>query len=249
MPHGKNGADFCNWKIYRERHDIFRECHYNSTIMLQNKADGFEAILRTSESIATELPGVVFIGGVAIYLHTVNNPRHAQKVESSHDSDFMISLSDFSALRDQVEVIYNSRLGKHQAIIGNVEFDVYVERRNNLIVPYDEAFAYSSAYGPLRVACLEHLFVLKLEAYSDRRGSSKGDKDERDLVRIASISGHVHSPELMLPYLDSKHLEVLEKLSRGSVFSEMCRGNSHDAKKLRQSFSRFVAEVVSLANR
>jgi predicted nucleotidyltransferase len=35
--------------------------------------------------------------------------------------------------------------------------------------------------GGIRVASLGHLLVLKLEAFADRRGSTKGDKDAKDL--------------------------------------------------------------------
>ncbi len=36
----------------------------------------------------------------------------------------------------------------------------------------------------IRVACLEHLVILKTKAFLDRQGTSKGNKDEDDLVRI-----------------------------------------------------------------
>ena len=37
------------------------------------------------------------------------------------------------------------------------------------------------------IASLEHLLVLKLDAYASRRGSAKGAKDERDLIKILHL--------------------------------------------------------------
>src|SRR5262245_5897824 len=102
----------------------------------------FQRILAVAERLATEHPGHVFIGGVAVYLHAVNNARTRDLAEASHDADFMLSLADFADLRDTDEVVANRRLSKHQLIRDGVEFDVYVERQNNLIVPYDEAGAH-----------------------------------------------------------------------------------------------------------
>ena len=57
-----------------------------------------------------------------------------------------------------------------------------------MIVPYDQVAAHAMRYDALRVASLEHLCVLKLEAYRDRRSSAKGQKDAKDLIRIGLAS-------------------------------------------------------------
>src|SRR3990172_2523791 len=137
----------------------------------------FRQILAEMERVAATYPGHVFIGGVAVYLHAVNNPKTRGLAEASHDADFMLALSDFADLRDAEEIVPNRRLSKHQLIRGGVEFDVYVERRNGLLVPFDEAAAHAVHYGAIRAACPEHLLVLKLEAYRERMASAKGDKD------------------------------------------------------------------------
>ena len=68
-----------------------------------------------------------------------------------------------------------------------LEFDVYVEHNDGLRVPYKDIAAASTVVDGIRVASLEHLLVLKLDAYAARRGSAKGRKDERDLIRIAHM--------------------------------------------------------------
>lgn len=202
-------------------------------------SDDFDHVLGVCEGLAAELPGHVFIGGVAVYLHAVNG-RRASQVEVSHDADVMVSLSDLSSLRDEVEVVSNRRLGKHQVVVDGVEVDVYVERQNGLAVPYDELFAGADEHGSLRAACPEHLLVLKLAAYASRRESAKGDKDARDLVRLLT-TGKRWRGELASPYLRDDHLELLGRLSRSQVFSEMCARNLHDAKHLKASFDRALA--------
>jgi hypothetical protein len=213
---------------------------------MDKQRQGFQHVLSVSSLLADELPKHVFIGDIAIYLHAVNNPATRSTSEFSHDSDFMVSLADFSTLRDSQEVTSNLRLGKHQLVLEGVEFDVYVERHNNLIVPYDEVYAHSKLYGNMSVACVEHLLLLKLEAYGSRARSAKGDKDARDVVNLAIVCrGRVRS-RLMAPFLRRSHVDSLIKISQGRVFTEMCRGNVHEARKLRERFEDMVQSIASL---
>ena len=112
----------------------------------------FSRILDLCQSLSDTLPGVVFIGGVAVYLHSCEAEIAAIVPESSHDADFMISFSGYGGLKDMEEITYNSRLRKHQMIVGDVEFDVYVERLNGLIVPYDDVHAQADTIGTVQVA-------------------------------------------------------------------------------------------------
>jgi len=178
-----------------------------------------------------------------VYLHSVNSNQEKQ-VEVSHDADVMISLSDLSALRDEVELVSNRRLGKHQVIVEGVDVDVYVERQNTLAVPYDELFSEAVSYGDMRVACPEHLLVLKLAAYAGRRGTAKGDKDARDLVRLLTAK-RTWRPVLAVPYFDENTVKLLKSISHSRVFSEMCGRNAHEAKRLKAAFDKFVGENLT----
>lgn len=203
----------------------------------------FQHILAEVTRLAEEHPGHVFIGGVAVYLHAINNPRTKAIAEASHDADFMLALSEFADLRDSDEVVANRRLSKHQLIRRGVEFDVYVERQNNLIVPYDEAAAHAVTYDAIRVASPEHLVVLKLEALRDRIRSAKGDKDARDLVTISRICDGKIRRDMVLPFLRDDHMALLEQVAASPVFTYIAQGNAHEAKRLRQSFSGFVSTI------
>jgi len=207
--------------------------------------DQFPALLAACEELSAMFPdGLVFIGGIAVYLHAVNHPATHAFAEATHDGDFYISLADMAELRDIEELTPNRRLSKHQLMKAGFEFDIYTERHSSLIVPYSEVIAYAENYGALKVAGLEHLFALKVEAYRDRKSSSKGSKDAKDLIRIAAIAAARKKPlrgSLIAPYLRDEHLSLLDDLVKRPEFVAMTRGNAMQAKRLRSQFSAAVA--------
>lgn len=189
--------------------------------------------------------GVVYIDGIAVYLHAVNTPAAKDLAEFTHDADLYISLADMGDLRDLEEVTPNRRLSKHQLIKKGFEFDIYTERQSALIVPYDAVWASSVVYDGMRVASLEHLLVLKLEAYRDRRHSVKGDKDAKDLIRIATIAdamGKFRAHKISA-YVRDDHLELLPVVHKSPVVVAMAGGNAVIAKKLRASFAKLQHAV------
>ena len=197
----------------------------------------FEKLLTACTEVSQEYPhGIVFIGGIAVYLHAINNPAAAQYAETTHDADFYISLADMGDLRDAEEVVPNRRLNKHQMMRYGFEFDIYTERQSGLIVPYDAISAYATAYGTFRVASLEHLLALKLEAYRDRRQSAKGQKDAKDIYRIAILAaaGGKFNFSLAAAYLSNEHIALLAEVHRGPAAVSLARGNAKEAKSLRE---------------
>ncbi len=212
-----------------------------------DQTDNFEALLRACLEISLLFPeGVIYIGGIAVYLHTLNNEQARSLAETTHDADFYISIADMADLRDIEEVTPNRRLSKHQLRKKGFEFDIYTERHSALIVPYDQVSAYSAMYDQVRVASLEHLFVLKLEAYRDRAGSVKGEKDAKDLIRIAIVASSKKegfNSSLVTPYLSDQHLSLIERVSRGPEFMSLARGNSKNAKSLRTQFQELEEKI------
>lgn len=209
----------------------------------------FNRLLSTSADVAGLFPeGLVFIGGIAVYLHAINHEKSAHLAEFTHDADFYISLADAGDLRDIEELVPNRRLSKCQFMKGGFAFDVYIERQSSLIVPYDHAAANSVAYDGLRVAGLEELMALKLEAYRDRRGSAKGLKDAKDLVRIAVVSELIErdfDAALCATYLSEEHLDLLHDVARGPAALEMAMGNAVVAKRLRATFNQLADRIVA----
>ena len=209
----------------------------------------FEELLLACQEIAELCPdGVVFIGGIAVYLHAINNDLTKDLAETTHDADFYISIADMSDLRDIEEVTPNRRLSKHQLIKRGFEFDIYTERHSALVVPYDQVMALSEMHDTIRVAALEHLLVLKLEAYRQRRASSKGQKDAKDIIRIALIASTrkpAFNQDAVRGYLGADHLELLEQIQRGPEMLALARGNSKQAKSYREQFERATSRLRS----
>ena len=201
-----------------------------------DKSD-FDELLTACGDLAALFPdGLVFIGGIAVYLHAIHTPSVLALAEFTHDADCYVSLADMGDLRDIEEVTPNRRLSKHQLIKRGFEFDLYTERQSRLIVPYDAIVAHAVVHEPFRVASLSHLLVLKLEAYRDRRQSAKGDKDAKDLFRIAAIAAARSRPfdaRLAATYLRDDHLELLNEVHKSPVAIAMAEGNSPAAKRLR----------------
>jgi len=206
----------------------------------------FDKILDLCTILSDGYPDAVFIGGVAVYLHLVKKSRGSLPPDVSHDADFMISFSYYGALKDAEEITPTARLAKHQMVVDNVEFDIYVERLHHLVVPYDAVAAHSTVIERIRVACLEHLLMLKLEAYLDRGHSSKGEKDRKDIVKVALLLGTKFQKTLIQPYLRDELILALRDIAKSSIFFEMNDNNAHAAKKARTAFSTFVSAISRL---
>lgn len=175
--------------------------------------------------------GLVFIGGIAVYAHAISNPDTVKFAAQSHDADFMIMLSEFTDLRDIEALTPNRRLGKQQFVKSGFEFDVYVETQHHLAVPAAEAVNEGVVRAGLKVACPEHLLILKAKAMRDRRGSQKGDKDEDDVVRILMVADDIDAARLLR--LTDEMFEDLEAAVEGDAAMRLAQGNSHQARSIR----------------
>lgn len=204
----------------------------------------FESLLSACQEIAHFFPdGIVFIGGIAVYLHAINNELTQGLAEFTHDGDLYISMADMADLRDIEEVTPNRRLSKHQMIKNGFEFDLYTERYSSLRVPYDAVVASAQSYDGIKVASLENLLVLKLEAYRDRHASSKGQKDAKDIIRLAMMAHHAGRRfefNSIACYLDDRLVDLCRRVERGSEIAGLAKGNVQVAKRIRQSVSWLV---------
>ena len=188
--------------------------------------------------------GLVFIGGIAVLLHVRSSKLPDRFVELSHDGDFYVSLADFADLRDVEEVTANRRLNKHQIIKDGMEYDVYLENHNALSVKFTDVLAASQVIDGVRVSSLEHLLLLKLDAYRSRRGSSKGAKDERDLIKILLLLDGAGLQIVRLEkYLTPEAIETLALLKKSSEFLVVCGGNAHQARDVRERALRVVSRI------
>lgn len=190
---------------------------------------------------------IAFIGGVAVYAHAMSRADSEAFAAFSHDADFVISLSAFADLRDIEYTTANARLGKQQFVKAGFEFDVYVQYQNNLRIPTEEILASAEKRSGLMVASLEHLLILKAEAYKDRKGTSKGMKDAQDIVRILYLMED-HDADLLERLTRSDLALVKTAVSQDTVISVL-DGNRHYAKPVKAKVDSVITSLESVVNR
>lgn len=188
-------------------------------------------------------PSMVFIGGIAVYLHAVNQEQVAHYAEATKDADVYISTAGFADLREIEELSQNSRLSKHEFQKEGFSFAVYTERRSNLPVPYADVAAHAHEINGVQVAAPEHLLVLELEAAVNRHGSEHGRKDAKDVIRLLLVGGDKFNAELTVKFLQEPQLEHLHAILNGPEFVALAMGNSQLAKRLRQECQRTVSRI------
>lgn len=186
---------------------------------------------------------VVLIGGVAVYLHLLAAARKDLPVESTHDADLYVALASWSDIREHYSVEANRRLTKHQIVIDDVEFDIYLENHNGLRVAYADLREASVVLSGVRVAGLEHLLLLKLDAARDRWSSGHGAKDRRDIAKILILMRRM-DPKYTLAQCTDEDMALLHRVEQSNVFSEIAMGNAHVASALRREARDFVDRLA-----
>lgn len=174
----------------------------------------------------------VLIGGWAVQAYT--------RASYSLDGDVMVSYAGQGTLRDYYELTKNPRMRKEQFIAPTGhDIDVYVERQHGLQVPFDELQAHSHLIEGIRVACPEHLLVLKLRAAVDRAHSAKGLKDRQDIATLlTSDSSHWKYPDLMSSYFVSEDWTKLKELAtEREALQRLTDGNDWETKDLSKRIS------------
>lgn len=194
----------------------------------------FNSLMEESLQISKQHGDVIFIGGIAVYLHTINN-KYQEIAEATRDADIYVSMNCLSSLRDVEEVFNNSRLSKSEFQRAGFSFDVYTQHQSRLIIPYDVVEKRSDQYGDIRVASLEDLLILKLEAAENRQNSSHGIKDDRDIIRlllVADKKGDLDYKHIS-DYMHDRHYTHLKKIVNGNEYMSIAMNNSKKAKELR----------------
>lgn len=214
---------------------------------VESQDPAWVTILSDVRKLCEDYPnGIVVIGGAAIWLHT-RSCLDQQFLQTSHDADFYMGLQDFASLRDMQEVVRNRRLGKYQMIRNDVDFDIYVERNNDLVISYEDAQRFSESIDGIRCACKEHLLILKLRAFEDRMGSAKGSKDAKDIARLLVLLAEQPGRKAQsLSLLRDEDLAFMKKIvDNPNVFQDIVQKNAHWAKQLRALATRGLDYVTS----
>lgn len=190
---------------------------------------------------------IAFIGGIAVYAYAMEQRDFKRLAVFSHDADFVILLHAFTDLRDLEVVTPNKRLGKQQFEKDGFEFDVYVQHQTNLRLSVEEMVAGSTTKSGLRVASLEHLVLLKLDAFEDRQGSQKGEKDAQDLIRILYL---MKDPdETMLERLTHDDIALIDSAIALENVLPIVEGNRHMAKPLKAKVDSTREKLAAIVRR
>jgi len=123
----------------------------------------------------------IVIGGWAIYLWT--------GMQKSKDIDIVVDYKELLSLRSEFNLEKNERLFKYEAKLEKFDIDVYLPGYSRLSIPCEEILKSPSTVQGIKVVQAEHLLLLKQGAYSDRKGSIKGRKDQIDILNIILKSG------------------------------------------------------------
>lgn len=129
----------------------------------------------------------VVIGGWGVYFWT--------KKLKSRDLDLYVSQEAFYRLQMELQrrgyaLKRNVRLQKFEALIGNVEVDVYTPFMCNLVIPCSDVLhekLYSIIEG-FNVATPEVLLILKAQAVQQRWHAEKGVKDRADIISLLQFA-------------------------------------------------------------
>ena len=129
-----------------------------------SKFENFQTLLSVVNEVGQLYDNLIYIGGIAVYLHSINNESTKRFAEATADADLYISLASLTELRSIEELTQNPRLRKQEFQKGGFSFDVYAERQSSLPIPYAQVAAHAVSYDGVHVASLEDLLVLKLAA-------------------------------------------------------------------------------------
>ena len=171
----------------------------------------------------------VFIGGFAVNLHCMSIDGFADLANYTHDLDIFISRSALVDLVDLEIVVPNTRLSKSQFTKFGIEVDVYVEGKSALAVDFDEIVPFSEEVHGFRTARLEHLLVLKGDAWRNRAGSDKGQKDEMDICLILLALARKGCRIELLSCLSPDVITQLDRVFSMKNLIALFSGNAHAA--------------------
>jgi hypothetical protein len=121
----------------------------------------------------------VLIGGWAVYLWS--------RALKSKDIDIIIDYSELAKLKEDYEVAKNDRLKKYEIKTGEFDVDIYLPHYSEIGIGVEDVQKEIVVREGFMIPALEMLLILKLYAWSERRGSAKGQKDELDIFSLAIL--------------------------------------------------------------
>ena len=162
---------------------------------------GAQAVLARLQQV---VPDAIVLGGWAVYLYA--------RGQRSTDVDIFVDFGGLGRLQQEFgpALTKNNNFRKYELIIDRVEVDVFVEHLSNSGVAIEKLVEPARAMMGFRVINPEGLLVLKLCAWIDRQGRTKGDKDEADVLSLLAATplDWARYREI-LPKAQGRYLELL----------------------------------------
>lgn len=121
----------------------------------------------------------ILIGDWAVFLYS-------QQLKSK-DIDIIIDYPELAKIKEEYDVVKNNRLRKYEIKTGEFDIDIYLPHYSELGIDIKEITETVIVRGGFKIPSLEILFLLKLHAFENRRGSVKGQKDELDMLSLAIL--------------------------------------------------------------
>jgi hypothetical protein len=178
---------------------------------------------------------IVFIGGIATFLHVQRRPKTGLPLEMTHDVDASISAVASGSLRDLEEVTENHRLHKWQIRVENIDVDLYPQHVSELRFSYLDLAPHAQRYRGLSIAAIPHLLLLKVDAIADRGSSGTGAKDRRDAAKLlVLLHGSPQAQSLLAGLATPNDLTILHSVVKSAALTEIARGNAKEAAVLRK---------------
>lgn len=141
----------------------------------------------------------ILIGGWAIFLYT--------KALKSKDIDIIIDYNELENFKKEFSIFKNERLKKYEAKTEGIDIDIYLPFFSDLSFPIEEIKNYLQSIEGFKVPIPEILLILKVKAYLERKGTTKGEKDLLDIFTLLSDEK-----------IDwEKHKELIKKYNLGDI--------------------------------
>ncbi|MEA3355069.1 MAG: hypothetical protein U9Q63_01120 [Patescibacteria group bacterium] len=171
----------------------------------------------------------VLIGGWAVWLYT--------EQLKSKDIDIVVGLSELGKLREKYDFSKNERLKKYEFRKGEVQVDVYSVYFSKIGMEASEIIKHSQMLKGFKVPKIEVLMALKLTAWVNRRGSSKGRKDFLDLISLMRMTD-----DTVNQYMSNGDLKILIKEIKLTTKVLELGLNNHKFAKSKKKWLKYLGE-------
>ena len=179
----------------------------------------------------------VLIGGWAVYFFT-------QSLKSK-DINIIVDFSKLENLKKIFPIEKNERLKKYQVKLEEIDIDVYLPFYSSLGLPVEEVIKETTLINGFTLPKKEVLLITKINAYQNRKGSIKGQKDLIDILSLVLLDDFdfLYLSKLIKKYHLKDYWFTLEKTIQETKEVPELNLNKHfwgkEKRKLLEKLRRF----------